>query len=64
MSDPFTDAYRPEWKPKGFGWWPKNEQKKHLQKCFDQGLRDQDFIFEMVNKDLLTPSQARDILAL
>jgi hypothetical protein len=40
MSDPFTDAYRPDWKPKGYGWWADERKKEHLKKLLEMNVVD------------------------
>lgn len=64
MSDPFTDAYRPHNKPKGFGWWNKLKQKEYLKKIYARGDRDDWLIYELYSFGMISREQARIDLGL
>jgi hypothetical protein len=54
MSDAINDAYRPDNKPKGMGWWPIEKQKEYVQKIFDRGDRDDWILFFMFWNNMMT----------
>lgn len=59
MSDPITDAHRPDNQPKGMGWWPNEQQSDYCRRIWERGDRDFWLIGKMRSLGLLTPQEAR-----
>lgn len=38
MSDSFTDVYREDWRPKGFGWWSDEKKKEFLEARLNKNI--------------------------
>lgn len=62
MSDSFSDAYRPDNRPKGFGWWPEKKQRKYVLKLWEKGDRDEWLLVKMLMYGLITLEESRAII--
>lgn len=62
MSDSFSDAYRPDNKPKGFGWWSTDRKCKHVQQIFDRGDRDTWILYFMYWNAMITKQKLIDLM--
>lgn len=63
MSDPFHDAYRPDNKPKGFGWWDKEDQKEYVLRLFEvREATDQWILDFMVWNNMITRQEWIDYM--
>ena len=62
MSDDINDAYRPDSKPKGFGWRPVADQISYVKELFRKGNRDEWVIFFMHNYQLKTRDETVALL--
>lgn len=62
MSDSASDAYRPDNKPKGFGWWPHIEQINYVMRLWQRGDRDTWLVMRMYSEGLIDAGQAADAM--
>lgn len=62
MSDMFHDAYRPANKPKGFGWWPHQEQDAYCQQIFVRGDRDEWLLLRMFRLGQIDLPRFRELM--